>query len=169
MADAAPNPKPSAPQRLSIRLWRPMCIVLVAVALVAAVSYYVAGIEHPLPRPEEIQRMEAGDVSLANHPGPIDFDVPQSYWDAILSSLVPARKDHDPAKWQQVGHLSIELSNGGAFEISIFTIDGTRGAFAAGPTWEQRVYYRGGSTAAVEKALAEAFEASQRTKLEMKQ
>jgi hypothetical protein len=158
------DPTPRDPYRFAIRLPRPLWIGLVAVALVAALSYYLAAFEHPLPEAKEIQRMEARSVWLDGQPDSVSFQVPQSHWAAILSSLLPARLDNDPAKWKSLGDLSLSLSNGGSFEISIFTIDGRRCAFAAGRTWEERVYYRGGSTAGAQKAMADAFAASHVTK-----
>jgi hypothetical protein len=41
-----------------------------------------------------------------------------------------------------------------------YTASGTPGAFAAGTTFKQRVYYRGGKTAELVKAINAAYEKS---------
>ncbi len=90
----------------------------------------------------------------------VTFQVPAAHWDAIFSALLPARKDNDPAKWVGLGVLEIKLANGDSYHVELYSNDDGPGAFAAGPTFEQRVYYRGGNSSDLEQALVDAFKAS---------
>jgi hypothetical protein len=92
----------------------------------------------------------------------VTFQVPAAHWHPIVSALLPARRDTDPAKWVSLGDLQIKLAGGDSFHVSLYNVGDGPGAFSSGPNWDQRVYYRGGSSADLEQALVKAFEASER-------
>jgi len=109
----------------------------------------------PLPKAGDIATMR---VKYYDRQGKkeVAFDVPQESWKNILASLLPARKDDRPAKWEVLGSLEITSKDRESLIVWLFTTSQEPGAFAAGKTWEQRVYYRGGKTADLEKALQAA-------------
>jgi hypothetical protein len=115
--------------------------------------------DRPFPQLSEIQRMDA-TVSVPQSKDDVTFEVPQSHWEAILSAMLPARKDDHPALWVMPGDLKLKLKNGDPFYIAIYSTYDELGAFAAGPSFERRVYYRGGNSSALEKAVADALKAS---------
>jgi len=157
------SPPSPEPRRFSIRLPRSSWIFVatfVVIALAVAVLFKLPVAHRPLPNIEDIQSIEAvvDDAGGAK----VVFQVPRSHWHPIFSSLLPASRDADPAKWEGLGDLEIKLPGGDSFLVSLYSISDGLGAFSSGPTWEQRVYYRGGSSADLEKALAEAFKASEK-------
>jgi hypothetical protein len=157
---SSPSPEPS---RFSIRSPRPLWIgaaVFVLIALAVAVLFKLPIAHRPLPNIEDIQSIEAivDDTGGAR----VVFQVPRSHWHPIFSSLLPASRDADPAKWEVLGDLEIKLAGGDSFLVSLYSISDGLGAFSSGPTWEERVYYRGGSSADLEQALAEAFKVSEK-------
>lgn len=147
----------SESRRFSARL---LWMGLLAVAIVAVVVLLqLRAARRPVPEAGEIRSMEAtfydrGTGSL------VTFQAPAAHWQPILSSLLPAKEDRDPAKWVGLGELQFKLAGGYSFVISLYSLSESPGAFSSGPTWEQRTYYRGGSTARLERALAEALKAS---------
>ena len=87
----------------------------------------------------------------------VTFQVPREHWNAIFSALQPAQRDHNPAKWVGLGELEFKLVSGGSYLVWMYSLaDREPGAFSAGPTFESRVYYRGGNSSDLERALAEA-------------
>ena len=134
---------------------------LVAVAIIAVVIVLLRSPKagRPVPETAEIRSMEATFYDRGRG-SKVTFEVPAAHWQSILSSLLPAKEDPDPAKWVGLGELQIKLAGGDSFLISLFSLSENPGAFSSGPTWEQRTYYRGGSTAGLERALAEARKAA---------
>jgi hypothetical protein len=133
---------------------------LAAVTIVAAATMLLRSPKRrgPVPEASEIRSMEATfDRDGASE---VTFQVPATHWQPILSALLPAKKDPDPAKWVGLGELQIKLGGGDSFLISLYSLSETPGAFSSGPDWEQRTYYRGGSTVSLERALEDAFKAS---------
>ena len=112
----------------------------------------------PIPEIKDIQSIEAGFYD-ARRESDVIFQVPPAHWQPILGSLLPARSDSDPAKWESLGHLQIKLAGGDSWFISLYGVSDGLGAFSSGPDFGQRVYYRGGSTANLKQALITAFEA----------
>ena len=115
----------------------------------------------PLPEAEDVRSIEASFYDREKHEK-IEFEVPREHWSLILSALLPARKDDSPKKWAGLGRLNFKLANGDSYLVSMYRLNHETGAFSAGPTIENRIYYRGGNSRDLEKALAEAFEASER-------
>jgi hypothetical protein len=74
--------------------------------------------------------------------------------------MLPAKKDNHPMKWMGFGHLDLKLKSRGAFRIDLFSSGEDVGAFSAGPTFESRIYYRGGDSTELEQAIAVALKAS---------
>src|SRR6185436_18909014 len=95
------------PPRFSIRLPRPLWIGLAAVVLIAiavVVFLKLRNAHPPLPDIEDIQSIEANFYDTGRH-AKITFQVPAAHWHPIFSSLLPARRDSDPAKWVGLGDL----------------------------------------------------------------
>ena len=87
----------------------------------------------------------------------VAFQVPREHWKAIFSALQPAQRDGNPAKWVGLGELEFKLASGDSYLVWLYNLaDSEPGAFSAGPTFESRVYYRGGNSSDLERALAEA-------------
>jgi hypothetical protein len=87
----------------------------------------------------------------------VEFEVPREHWNAIYSALQPAQRDGNPAKWAGMGELEFKLASGDSYLVSLYSLDDSEpGAFSAGPTFESRVYYRGGNSSDLERALADA-------------
>jgi hypothetical protein len=141
-------------------------LLLVAANVVGAVAVLFIFIpdrsQQPFPQLSEIQRIDAQvyDPKSANY---VTFEVPRSHWDAIFAAMLPARRDDHPSKWTAPGDLNLKLKNAKSFYIGLYSVNYSpedQGAFSAGPSFESRVYYRGGKSSALEKAVADAFEAS---------
>jgi len=90
----------------------------------------------------------------------IEFTATPEDWKAIRAGLLPARRDPKPADWEWVATLKIVKKDGQPFRVEVYATNKDPGAFAAGRTYKQRVYYRGGKTAAVVKAINAAYEKS---------
>jgi hypothetical protein len=140
-------------------------LLLATGVVVAAEVVFLFGpdrAQQPLPQLSEIQRIDA-QVYDPKSGKDLDFEVPQSHWEAIFAAMLPARKDEHAAKWVGLGDLNLKLKNAKSFYIGLYSVKyrpGDLGAFSAGPTFESRIYYRGGNSSALEKAVADAFEAS---------
>ncbi|MBI3865649.1 MAG: hypothetical protein HY290_27565 [Planctomycetia bacterium] len=141
---------------LTQKLW----IAAVAAVILAAVGVHVLPEKRrdPVPDVGAIRSMEA-TVDLPGRDSPVTFQIPAAHWRSILSSLLPAEEDPNPAKWESVGRLQIKLSWGKTFIIDLYVVRDGPGAFSSGPSLEDRTYFRGGSSAKLEKALSEAYEA----------
>jgi hypothetical protein len=109
----------------------------------------------------DVTSMEGRGVSLRNGNERVQrtFQVPPAFWAETLAALSPAHKDDHPAKWKVYGELSLTLKDGSSYFI-MFSED----EFAAGPTFDNRVYYRGADGDSLHRAIEEAYEASQKKK-----
>jgi hypothetical protein len=113
----------------------------------------------PLPPVADISEIKAtyhDSESLKN----IEFAVPQQHWDEIFDALLPAEFDPCPPGWWILGQLDIRLKNGSPFVVMLGRVS-PGGAFAAGETFDARIYYRGGDSTRLEEALRAAYKASQ--------
>lgn len=88
------------------------------------------------------------------------FEVPNGHWKLIFAALSPANRDKAPASWESIGRLEIVMKDGGPFHVSLYSVGKGPGAFAAGNTFRERVYYRGGKSDDLVKALRAAYKAS---------
>jgi hypothetical protein len=114
----------------------------------------------PVPDAADIRSLEASFYDREQQEK-VEFQVPRKHWDAILSTLLPARRDDHPAKWVGLGRLQFKLVNGDSYFVSLYSPASEPGAFAAGSTFESRVYYRGGNSSDLEKALSEAHKSAE--------
>lgn len=111
----------------------------------------------PLPMLHDVERIDAV-FSFRNES--IQFEVPRKYWPRTWAAMQPAVRDYSPAKWRVLGDLAITTGHAASFYIGMYTVPRALGAFSCGPTFEERVYYRGGNSAKLKKALTAAYKAS---------
>jgi hypothetical protein len=118
---------------------------------------------HHIPGAGEVISMQA---TLRHSPkglgGIPTFTVPPQHFARILGSLRPYSTPEVVCKWASIGELQLTCWGGRRFEITIFMTKDGPGAFAAGPTWEDRVYYVGGTDAAIEDAIRAAHASASR-------
>jgi hypothetical protein len=141
------------------RLRFPVLLLVAAVVVVAVAVFFLGRSERPFPQLSEIQRIEA-QIDDPESGKVVTFEVPRSHWEAIFSAMLPARKDDHAMKWVMPGSMNLRLKNGNSYYIGLYSVSDDLGAFSAGPSHESRVYYRGGNSSALEKAVADAFKAS---------
>ena len=110
----------------------------------------------PLPSTKTIKTMTAS-IYDRNSKSHVTFDVPQSQWDSIYATLLPAKRDDNPAKWEGLGELKITNEDGSHFRIDLYSTGEGLGAFSAGETFEKRVYHRGGNSEKLEIAIGKAL------------
>ena len=121
----------------------------------------LAGPKGVLPAIDNIQAMSAESESEEIP----KFEVPAELWPSLLAALSPADVDSDPAKWEVMGELHITETNGSRTLVNLYwgPSQGERGAFSAGPTFEERIYYRGGNSQELVNAIKAAYEKSMST------
>ncbi|MBS0264587.1 MAG: hypothetical protein JSS02_21815 [Planctomycetes bacterium] len=150
------------PRKLLMRVPRPLWIGLVLVALIVTavrIFHNSPNARLPLPDINDVQSMEA-DFYDSDKQALVTFQVPAAHWQPIFSSLLPARRDSNPAKWESLGDLRIKLARGGSLHVSLYSVSDGLGAFSAGPSFETGIYYRGGNSRDLEQTLADALKAS---------
>src|SRR5262245_33426546 len=141
-------------------------IVLVAGMLLLAmillgIGWFESPVE-PLPPVSEVNRLTADmylSGAMVQH---VTFDVPREFWPRIWAALQPATRDSLGYDWLGFGHLDITHADGNGYYVGLYERPGFPGVFASGPSYDERVHYRGGNTADLKKALAEAYEAAKR-------
>ena len=111
----------------------------------------------PLPAENDVQAIEVVRYLYDR----VTFTIPLDEWKKIRAALLPARLDKRPSTWSVVGTMQITKRNGAPFCIHLYRTDSGPGAFSAGPTFEERIYYRGGKTVDLIKILDQAYEAEQ--------
>jgi hypothetical protein len=115
--------------------------------------------KNPVPVPGEIATMQLSEYYVAGEErGP--FVIPPEHWKPILDALTPATWDPEPAPWQVLGSLEIKDKKGRSIHVSLYDLFEVSppGAFSAGPTFEDRVYFRGGDSNRLRKALRAAYD-----------
>jgi hypothetical protein len=162
MSSSEDNKGP-APRVNRIRTAVFVLAVIAGAVAVIAFGWYLNLPEPPLPNLSEVERMQAS-ISDGTARGVV-FDVPRSHWQAIYSAMQPAHRDEHPAPWAGPGDLNLTLKGGESWYIGLYYLDADLGpgALSAGPTFEKRVYYRGGNSSKLEKALADALKAYRAT------
>jgi hypothetical protein len=162
MSSSEDNKGP-APRVNRIRTAVFVLTIVACAVVVVGLDWYLNPPEPPLPNLSEIERMQAS-VSDGTPRGVV-FDIPRSHWQAIYSAMRPAHRDEHPAPWAGPGDLNLKLKGGESFYIGLYDVDADlgSGAFSAGPTFEKRVYYRGGNSAELEQALSDALKAYRAT------
>ena len=138
---------------------RYLAVLLLLVLFILLGTGWFVMPRRPLPDVSEIDQVRA-TVFLPEQRVPIKFEIPKDFLPRIWAAVQPAKRDPVPAKWVVLGDLTVTSKDGRQLQIFLFKTGHRPGAFAVGPTWEDRDYYRGGDSAALEKALEEAYEAS---------
>ena len=85
------------------------------------------------------------------------IEVPKENWAQIFSCLTPSKPDRSPSKWQVLGSMRIQTSDGREVQIWLYDTFKGQGAFSVGPSLERRSYYRGGDSACLQNALRTAY------------
>jgi len=106
-----------------------------------------------LPDASQVVAMKATAGGML--PGEV-IDVPPSHFASILAALRPCGRDSDAHMWAALGDLDLTLKGGSHFRISLYETMGKEGAFSAGPTFESRVYHRGGTDKGIKDAILAA-------------
>jgi hypothetical protein len=88
----------------------------------------------------------------------VTFTASADDWTAIRQTLAPSRRDANPASWEWMGSAEFMLKNSQSYRVEMYQTSKAPGAFAAGKTFRERVYYRGGNSADLYRALTTAFE-----------
>jgi hypothetical protein len=149
-----------APERRSSRGKR---LGLVALAVMVAALLFARLVPtkgFDFPATSEIASMNAKFIERdSGDEG--SFPVPSTSQSEILAALSPSTYDRFPSKWEIMGELDIKTISGNSIHVELYDLgDDPVGAFAAGPTFESRTYYRGGNSGqlriALEKALSES-------------
>lgn len=150
------------PYRRSARIARAAVIGSILLILICAIWLAVRPRDSRphLPDAADVRSIEASYYNRERNVQ-VAFQVPREHWNAIFSGLRPAQRVDEPEKWPGLGSLEFKLMNGDSYLISLYNPSHLSGAFSAGPTWESRVYYRGGNSSDLEQALAEAFKSTE--------
>jgi hypothetical protein len=90
----------------------------------------------------------------------VEFDATADDWKAIREQLLPSKQDPEPSKWIILGEVKIVRKNGEAYVVDLYHTKSDSGAFSAGKTYEDRIYYRGGNSDKLYQALLEAHKKS---------
>jgi hypothetical protein len=85
------------------------------------------------------------------------FNAPQGSWSAILGCLTPSEFDPYPAAWQVMGSVTIRTRGKNEIVLGLFDTEEPIGAFCIGADGERRRYYRGGNSALLRNAIADAY------------
>jgi hypothetical protein len=81
---------------------------------------------------------------------------PKDRFPKVLALLQSASVDRKPKKWEVMGRdLKIRTMDGATINVWMFSTYEGSGAFAVGPTWENRTYYRGSTDAEMKGVLDE--------------
>lgn len=125
----------------------------VVVGFVLAFSVWVAWWYYRSPLPP-LGNVVSIEVRLL--PDQTQVPVPAELWQELYDGILPARRDLHPQKWAGLAGLRIKTRNGETIEGAVFYLpDEVPGAFTISDS-----YYRGGSTAKLERVLAEVKSAA---------
>ena len=118
----------------------------------------VSGGAEPLPQAKKIKSIsiEFNDRKL----GDVEFTPTSADWTAIRAQMLPAKPDAMPSKWRWLGTVKMVQVDGKPFHVELYRTKQGRGAFAAGKSYEERTYYRGGDDSGIVKALLAAYKKS---------
>lgn len=133
-----------------------MATILTALTLAAATTDDAKEKGQFLPDAAQVKSVF---IKFDQPKGPtVEFAATAADWKAIRTALLPAEADPNPANWEWIATVKIVLKDDKPFRVELYTPSKAPGAFAAGATYKQRIYYRGGDTKEMVKALAEAYE-----------
>jgi hypothetical protein len=88
-----------------------------------------------------------------------DFEIPESDWEELLSTMRNAPKDDNPAKWIHAGNMKIVASKGTQIHIDIY--DSGKNAFSIEGD-DGRIYYRSTSSNATLRAIEASISRSKK-------
>jgi hypothetical protein len=107
----------------------------------------------PLPEVADVKSIEL----IENH-GKSTASFSPEHFAAVLAVFKSGARDSRPAKWIMEGyHLEITTNDGGRSKIWLFKTLHGKGAFAIGPTWEQRTYFRGSTDQEIDNVIQQAI------------
>jgi hypothetical protein len=150
-------------RRLVLRTIPLVIVVAIVVIITAIMVLRWCFRRDPLPPLADIESMKVLQFCDFGRERPV-IEVPESCWNAVLAALSPYKCDPRPAKWQVLADLEIQTKNKHSYRVNLYqTHDDPVGAFASGPSFESRVYYRGGNTAQLKKAIDKAYSEAAKT------
>ncbi len=138
---------------------------IVVFALLASASCTSVGEESgPLPAAKQIKsltiRFEHWQL------GEVSFTAMPDDWVAIHKTLLPSRRDENPASWEWLGTAEFVLKDDQPYRVELYQTSRDPGAFAAGKTFKERVYYRGGKSADLQETLLAVFEKAEKKEVD---
>jgi hypothetical protein len=148
--------------------WHSLRLLQFALALIHLILIGCAdtqrATEYPLPKLGDARIVAANFFDYETEEE-YQFEVPHDRLPSIYAALEPAVVDPDPAEWQVLGDLKFTLRDGRSFQVYLYQLYADKpGAFSAGETWDQRIYYRGGSSPQLLDALRDARDAASKQK-----
>jgi len=130
-----------------------MLFGLVMLVVIAVIGLWPLPVPYPIPEPEQVVAMQ---LRLPWGQPTEKFEIPSKQFASFFAALRPYHRDHHPATWAIHGELDLTLQTGSHFGIWLFQTGDEEGAFAAGPSWEKRTYYRGGTDQGIKDAILAA-------------
>ena len=110
----------------------------------------------PLPEAKELRSLKVVYSDYETHED-ATFEVAREYRTPILAALSPAKRDDHPAKWEVLGAMVLVTTKGKSIVVNLFSVGEGAGAFSiANADPNLRIYYRGGKSADLVKALRAA-------------
>jgi hypothetical protein len=110
-----------------------------------------------VPAAADIQKMVVV-VRKSNHKDDKRVVVPTSHIPKIWATIQPAEVDKFPLKWKFMGYdLEITTKQGKKLKVWLFFRGNPPGAFAVGPVWKERTYFRGGDSQRLRMAIKAAL------------
>ena len=111
----------------------------IVVFLFALTGTFLAATEKNEPLPDH------SDVkSISVEFNKIGFKGSTELWQSIRKTLVPAKIDAKPSKWEWLASIKVNKKDGSSFIVELYNSKQEKAAFAAGKTYKERIYYRGG-------------------------
>ena len=132
--------------------------ILVAM-VVCAVIGWVNLFSNPLSGIDEVSKVQATG-RYGTDGEHVKFDVPLEYWSRIKAALGNPTRDFFPYQWKVAGSLTVTTRKGRELWLGLYRTDESPGAFSAGPSFNQRKYYRGGNSLELHEAMSAAYQAA---------
>jgi hypothetical protein len=148
MADSAKHP--IGPSRLRQGRIKITLLVLFAIGIVCTLSLWWLWWMTRCP----ISTIEPTDIASARwklfkrESTPTVFAIERELIPDVLAALKPCQLDWNPAAWQVLGELEINMKDGSRLCVGIYTTGERHAAFSI-----NRWYYRGGSERDLKRAL----------------
>src|SRR5437016_3244786 len=95
----------------------------------------------PLPAADDVKIVEVIAYRKSGMEDPVAFTMQPEDWSAVRAGLLPASRYRWPMKWQMLATLEITKTDGEPFHVSLYAPQSEPGAFSAGRTQDERVYY----------------------------